>query len=218
MFDLGLICKEVDAESITVIPLRPQLRHPWMKKEMVSAKTFRTVIERLVEAKEKLNVQFTTTIETEYSDNIFKDPVFGKRSSCAAGREGANLDYDSINNKFLVYGCSYSPASDLEAPHEIRDPFLAGQFDPDAINCFWEIWNNDNRWDIFRNLNLKSNTCKSCNELSKRCTGSCPIQNLDFSKIDIAYDVQSQLADQMKKTGEWYCYKKYALNKTQISI
>ena len=216
MFDLGLICKEVDAESITVIPLRPQLRHPWMKKEMVSAKTFRTVIERLVEAKEKLNVQFTTTIETEYSNNILKDPIFRKRSSCAAGREGTNLDYDFLNNRFIVYGCSYSPASDLEAPPEIRKPFLAGQFSSDEISFLGDIWNDDSRWELFRNLSLKSNACKSCNELSKRCTGSCPIQNLDFRKIDVNVDVQAQLVDQMKKTGEWYCYKKYALNRTLI--
>lgn len=208
MYELGQICKLVDAESITIIPLRPQVRDPGIKAEMVTAAEFRQVLDTLVEVKEALGIQFTTTIETDYKKMIYRDPVFTKQSSCAAGREGSNLDYDAARNEFLVYGCSYSPASDLLENPVVRRPFLAGTFSPENISSFWEIWREEDAWTLFRDLSLKSSSCQRCEYLQRhQCTGSCPIQNIDYAALDIDQDVLKQLKEHLRKTGEWYCYK-----------
>jgi MoaA/NifB/PqqE/SkfB family radical SAM enzyme len=209
MYDLGKICQSVGAESITVIPLRPQVRDDAAKELMVTAGEFKQVIEDLVEAKQKLGIRFTTTIETEYADKIYKDPVFRKRSSCAAGREGTNLDYDPRTNHFIVYGCSYSPATDLYADERIRKPFLGGSFPIDHVEDFLPIWLDDSAWTLFRDLSLKADDCLQCYYYhSHYCVGSCPIQNLDYSKINVNEDMLIQLKQQILKTTEWYCYKK----------
>jgi len=66
MYELGEICTSVDAESITVIPLRPQVREAGMKDHMATAREFRRVLEDLVGTKDKLGIRFTTTMETDY--------------------------------------------------------------------------------------------------------------------------------------------------------
>ncbi len=208
MYDLGEICKSVDAESITVIPLRPQVRNPSMLNDMVTAGEFKQVIEDLIEAKDKIGFNFTTTIETDYKEKFFSDPVFRKKSSCAAGREGTNLDYDAKNNQFLVYGCSYSPASDLNAAPELRKPFLAGAFPLDNIPMFLNIWRDESAWTLFRDLSIKSEDCRECEYLANhQCVGSCPIQNVDYDSLSVDGKVLEQLREQITHTGEWYCYK-----------
>ncbi len=209
MYELGEITKYLDAESITVIPLRPQVRDLRMKEDMVTAQEFKQVIEDLVMVKEKLGVKVTTTMETDYKNKIYADPVFRKRSSCAAGREGTNLDYDAKKNEFVVYGCSYSPAVDLMADAKIRKPFLAGTFPANKPEEFLDLWRNDSLWTIFRDLNIKSKDCKSCGYFSKhQCVGSCPIQNVDYGSLQVGKDVLEQLKEQIDHTSEWYCYKK----------
>jgi radical SAM protein with 4Fe4S-binding SPASM domain len=209
MWKLGKICQYVDAESITVIPLRPQVRDPGMVRHMVTAQEFKKVIQDLIQAQQELGVKFTTTLETDYAGKIYRDPVFRKRSSCAAGREGANLDYDADRKKFLVYGCAYSPACDLDARPEIREPFIAGEFSVDDPGRFLDIWRDESAWTIFRDLSLKSDDCRDCKYYADHtCTGSCQIQNLDFSRIRADADVLAQLRDQIARTGEWYCYQK----------
>ncbi|MBU0461210.1 MAG: radical SAM protein [Nanoarchaeota archaeon] len=211
MFELAEITRSIGAESITIIPLRPQLREQTMKNEMITGEEFKGVIKSLIQAKKKFGIQFTTTIETDYKKDIRCDPIFRKKSSCAAGREGTNLDYDAKRDEFLVYGCSYSPASDLNANMTIRKPFLAGMFSPDNVSAFLDIWKDESAWTIFRDLSLKSNDCKDCSYLKNHlCGGSCPIQNVDYSTIVADKDVLGQLRDQIMHTGEWYCYKKIA--------
>ncbi len=208
MFELAGICKSLDAESITVIPLRPQVRSAGMVGDMVTAAEFKTVIEDLVAAKHRLGIQFTTTIETEHAGDVLPDPVFRKRWACAAGREGANLDYDAATGRFLVYGCAYSPAVDSTVPDKIRAPFLAGEFALDNPVGFLDIWRDDAAWTIFRDLSLKWDACHDCNwYLSHRCVGSCPIQNLDYSKINAEDNVLAQLRHRISRTSEWYCYR-----------
>ncbi len=206
--ELGQICKRVDAESITIIPLRPQVRDPQIKEEMVTAAEFKQVLDRLVAAQEKYGIHFTTTIETDYKNKIYSDPVFRKRSSCAAGREGTNLDYDAARNEFIVYGCSYSPASDLLEDPNIRGPFLAGAFAPGNVAAFMDIWWNEDAWTLYRDLSLKPESCRSCEYLRRhQCTGSCPIQNIDYSALDASAEVLEQLKKRIAQTGEWYCYQ-----------
>lgn len=209
MRDLCGMCKSLDAESITVIPLRPQVRDPRILARMVSAAEFRQAIEDLIAASEDLGVQFTTTLETDYGAKILHDPVFRKRSSCAAGREGTNLDYDSIKGEFVLYGCSYSPAVDFGADAAIRKPFVAGTFSEDQPEQFMDIWRDDSRWTLFRDLSVKSQDCLECSYFAEhKCVGSCPIQNVDFGAIDSDENVLEQMKRQIAMTGEWYCYKK----------
>jgi MoaA/NifB/PqqE/SkfB family radical SAM enzyme len=209
MYGLGELTKSLGAESITVIPLRPQVRDPKVKYDMVTAEEFREVIEDLVRAKEELGIRVTTTIETDYKKQIYADPVFRKRSSCAAGREGTNLDYDAERGEFVVYGCSYSPAVDLRADPKVRKPFLAGTFPIQDVSRFLDIWRDESAWTIFRDLSLKSEDCNACEYFTKhQCVGSCPIQNLDYSSLDVSRDMLAQLREQIHHTSEWYCYKK----------
>jgi len=209
IYELGELTKSLGAESITVIPLRPQVRDPRVKYNMVTAKEFLKVIEDLVKAKEKLGINVTTTIETDYKKQIYSDPIFRKRSSCAAGREGTNLDYDAEKQEFVVYGCSYSPAVDLRADANLRRPFLAGTFPIRDVPRFLDIWRNESAWTIFRDLSLKSDDCFGCEYFAEhKCVGSCPIQNVDYSLIKADADVLDQLRTQIQKNSEWYCYKK----------
>jgi len=209
MYELGELTKSLGAESITVIPLRPQVRDPRVKYDMVTAEEFREVIENLVRTKEELGIRVTTTIETDYKKKIYADPVFRKRSSCAAGREGTNLDYDAERQEFVVYGCSYSLAVDLKADPKLRKPFLAGTFPIQNVSRFLDIWRDESAWTIFRDLSLKSEDCTGCEYFTKhQCVGSCPIQNLDYSSLDVSGDMLAQLREQIQHTSEWYCYKK----------
>jgi MoaA/NifB/PqqE/SkfB family radical SAM enzyme len=208
MMELGEICASVQAESITIIPLRPQVRDPHITSRMVTAQQFKYVIEDLIRAKEKFNVPFTTTMETSYKNEIYRDPIVRKRSSCAAGREATNLDYDAAKKEFVVYACSYSPASDLTAPIALRRPFLAGTFTSANVDSFLKIWRDEQVWKIYRDLSIRSRECKGCLYFKNhQCTGSCPIQNIDYSSIDVNRDVLQQLKEQIIHTGEWYCYQ-----------
>jgi MoaA/NifB/PqqE/SkfB family radical SAM enzyme len=211
MWHLGEVCRQIGAESITIIPLRPQVRDRDIASSMVSADEFRKVIETMVEVRAALGVKFTTTIETDFKDQIEKDPVFTKRSSCAAGREGTNLDYHDVTRTFQVYGCSYSPASDFSAPPEIRRPFLAGTFGLEEPERLLSIWRDEQCWTIYRDVSMKSEACRSCHYLENhRCTGSCPIQNIDYGSLQLDADVLAQLRRQISETAEWYCYKRLA--------
>jgi radical SAM protein with 4Fe4S-binding SPASM domain len=147
-------------------------------------------------------------METDYKQKIFRDSIVRKHSSCAAGREATNLDYDASRKEFILYACSYSPASDLQADPALRKPFLAGSFSPDHIERLSDIWNAEDPWRIYRDLSIRSHSCAACRYLrSHQCTGSCPIQNIDYSQIDVSQDVLSQLKEQIRRTGEWYCYQ-----------
>ncbi len=208
VYDLGHICKEVQAESITVIPLRPQVRDPNIISNMVKGYEFKGVIEDLIRATNDFGIKFTTTMETDYKDKIFKDPIVRKRSSCAAGREATNLDYNAATGEFQVYACSYSPASDLKALEALRKPFLAGTFKKENVSEFLNIWRNENAWKLFRELTIRSEGCLKCDYLARhQCTGSCAIQNIDISKIEVSKDVLDQLTKQIRGTSEWYCYQ-----------
>lgn len=205
--NLAMLTKELNAENITIIPLRPQVRNLEALKAMPTAAEFKQAIIDMVACKEKYGINFTTTLETEYKDKIQKDKIFNKKSSCAAGREGTNLDFDFERKKLFVYACSYCPATDLDELNKIREPFVAGEFGYNDIEKFFDIWETDSNWSLFRRLDIKHYKCKTCSEWRVRCSGSCPIQNIDYDTIDLASDVKNQLIEQNKKNTEWYCYK-----------
>ena len=207
--DLAETAREVDAESITVIPLRPQLRDPAMQDEMITAREFRQVLEQIVRVMDETGVRMTTTLATDYESAIYQDPIVRKRGACAAGREATNLDYDAARGVFVVYGCSYSPAPDLDAPPAIRQPFLAGEFPPHRVDPFLSIWRDDSGWAIYRDAVFKATDCHRCPYYQRhQCVGSCPIQNVDYSSLDADTDVLDQLRHQLSQTAEWYCYQR----------
>ena len=207
--DLAEAARVVDAESVTVIPLRPQLRDPAIQADMITASEFRRVLEQISRVTRELGVRMTTTLATDYEAAIYQDPIVRKRGACAAGREATNLDYDADRECFIVYGCSYSPASDLEAPRAIRRPFLAGEFARHQIDDFLKIWQDDTAWAIYRDPGFKAAECRACTYFQQQqCVGSCPIQNVDYSMLDSDADVLDQLKRQLSQTAEWYCYQR----------
>ncbi len=209
---LAILADSLNTESITLIPLRPQVRVPAIKNQMLTADEFKSVLDNVSLLKQKYRVRFSTTIETDYKKILKTDSVFRKYSSCAAGREGLNIDYDYQKNRFFVYGCSYSPASDPDADPILREPFIAGGIDIERIDDFEKLWEDDNSWTIYRNLEFKAVECRNCTYWEKHlCTGACPIQNIDYEKLDLSIPLKEQLREQLSKTSEWYCYKRLGL-------
>ena len=210
IFALGKLGKDLQVESITAIPLRPQVRKEKIKDQMLTSLDFKEAIQDMLITQEKLGVRFTTTLETQYKNKIHPDPIFRKKFSCAAGREGTNLDYNATTEEFVVYACAYSPAVDFDLMEEIRRPFVAGKFKINELEKFKEIWDNEQAWEIYRNLETKYYECQSCQYYKDNsCTGSCPIQNIDFNSFNIKTDMLMQLKDKLAKTAEWYCYKNF---------
>jgi MoaA/NifB/PqqE/SkfB family radical SAM enzyme len=198
----------VGAESVTVIPLRPQLRDPALRADMITAGEFRGVLAQIAAVTRELGVRMTTTLATDYEASIHPDPLVRKRSACAAGREATNLDYDACRGVFLVYGCSYSPAPDLQAPAAVRRPFLAGEFAPGREEEFFRIWRDDGAWAIYREPAFKAAVCQACSYyLNQQCVGSCPIQNVDYASLKADQNILDQLRCQLSQTAEWYCYQ-----------
>jgi MoaA/NifB/PqqE/SkfB family radical SAM enzyme len=209
IFELCRVERELGAESLTIIPLRPQVRDSEVIGEMVTASQFRWAVEEMVRAQRELGVKVTTTIETDFAAQFHRDLVFRKRAACAAGREATNLDYDAAAGRFQVYGCSYSPAADLSAAPAIRRPFLAGTFPTDRPADLLSIWRDDQSWQIFREDAFKAAECLDCEYLTRhQCVGSCPIQNVDYPSIDVSDDVLEQIRTQLGRTAEWYCYQR----------
>lgn len=206
---LAETARRVGAESVTVIPLRPQLRDPALRAEMITAPEFRGVLEQIARVRRELGIRMTTTLATDLEASMHPDPLVRKRAACAAGREATNLDFDARRGVFLVYGCSYSPASDLHAPSALRRPFLAGEFAPDRVEDFFRIWRNDAAWALYREPAFKADACLDCAYYRElRCVGSCPIQNVDYATLDADAEVLGQLRDQLARTAEWYCYQR----------
>jgi len=209
--DLAEIAGSVGADSITIIPLRPQVRNPAILADMINAQEFKNVLEQIVRVSEATGVRMSTTLATDLEGHLLQDPIVRKRAACAAGREATNLDFDPTTNKFIVYGCSYSPASDPGADPSLRRPFLAGEFSPDQPQDFLRIWQNDAAWAIYRQPIFKSSACHACDYYRRQqCVGSCPIQNIDYSAITAGEDVLARLRLQLSQTAEWYCYQHVA--------
>jgi MoaA/NifB/PqqE/SkfB family radical SAM enzyme len=201
--------RSLGVESITFIPLRPRTRLQHMRSQMLSAAEFGASVKEIADSGRSYGLKVTTTIETDFADCIARDPVVRKRRACAAGREATNLEFDSSTGELLVYGCSYSPAVDPGAPSAVREQFLAGRFPLDRMSEFEAIWRADARWTVFRDPEYRSVECEGCDHLERgHCVGSCPIQNVDFSKLPDDRLLQANLREELRRTAEWYCYRR----------
>ncbi len=205
---MAKLTQQFNAESVVLIPLRAQVRTKAYLDNMLSGQEFCQAIQQMVTYKEKYGINFSTTVKHYARKHIVMDELFTKTSSCAAGREGTNIDFDASKRIFRLYGCSYCPASDPKVPEALRAPFTAGEAAYDDLDSIERIWNDDNRWAIFRDLSHKADDCRSCEYFPGYCEGSCPTLNFDISQLDLNKNVATQLKQQLRKNGEWYCYKK----------
>jgi MoaA/NifB/PqqE/SkfB family radical SAM enzyme len=201
--------RSLGVESITFIPLRPRTRSQHMRAQMLSAAEFGQSVREISDCGRSYGLKVTTTIETDFADGIARDPIVRKRRACAAGREATNLEFESSTGELLVYGCSYSPAVDPGASPSVRGQFLAGRFSLDRMSDFHAIWRDDAHWTVFRDSTYRSAECEGCEHFELgHCVGSCPIQNVDFSKLPDDRLLQASLREALRRTAEWYCYRR----------
>ncbi len=168
---LAEIADRYNVESLNCIPLRPVTRDPGALELQLTALEFKEFIQGLSRLREEHRTDFVTTLDLRQTGS--HDRIYFKERSCAAGREGA-----VISPYGEIYGCSYSLASDPNAPKEQREKFVAGNLLEEE---FLKIWNQSERWAIYRDLDrYKHGKCKTCDYyIGQRCIGNCPIMDKD---------------------------------------
>ena len=166
---LAELCERFHIESLNCIPLRPVTNDSKILKLQIVPVEFREFIQGLNRLRQKYQTDFVTTLDLRHTS--LHDRIYCKDRSCAAGREGA-----VISPYGEIYGCSYSLASVPDAPKEKREKYVAGNVLDDD---FLTIWNQSERWTIFRDLErYKHKKCKTCEYyITRRCIGNCPIMD-----------------------------------------
>ncbi len=168
---LARLADRFNVDSLNCIPLRPVTNDPAALDLQLTPGDFKTFIQGLNRLREEHQTDFVTTLDLRHTHE--HDRIYFKDRSCAAGREGA-----VISPYGEIYGCSYSLASDPNAPQEKRQKFVAGNLREEE---FLKIWNQSEQWAIYRDLDrYKHEKCKTCDYyISKRCIGNCPIMDKD---------------------------------------
>ena len=168
---LANLCDNFKIESLNLIPLRPYGRFSvFLSDQMLTRYEFYSMIRKINELKSSHKVKFITTINLLEKGNLQKqDRIVRKERACAAGIEATVISPDGY-----VYGCSYSPASNIESEDkEGKSIFIAGNLFQTPIK---EIWYDSSRWDVFRDLKkYKNEKCHGCKHYGNECVGSCPI-------------------------------------------
>ena len=164
---LAELCDKFSVESLNCIPLRPITNDLSTLNLQLNAVEFREFIKGLNRLRQEYKTDFVTTLDLRHTN--LHDRIFFKDRSCAAGREGA-----VISPYGEIYGCSYSLASIPNAPKDKREKYVAGNLLEEE---FLKIWNQSERWAIYRDLNkYKNEKCKKCDYYeTRRCIGNCPI-------------------------------------------
>lgn len=171
------LCEQLEIESLNCIPLRPLTNDPRILDLQLKPTEFKEFIEGLNRLRYEYSVDLITTLDLRLTTE--QDRLYIKDRSCAAGREGC-----VISPFGEVYGCSYSPASIPDYPDEHRKKYVAGDL---TQNGFLNIWNQSERWEIYRDLDTyKNEKCKACIYYRDRmCIGNCPIMvNNDPAAFD----------------------------------
>ena len=168
---LAEIADRFNVESINCIPLRPVTNDSAVLDLQLTAVEFREFIRGLNRLREEHQTDFVTTLDLRHTGE--HDRIYFKERSCAAGREGA-----VISPYGEIYGCSYSLASDPNAPADKRRKFIAGNL---LEEDFLDVWNQSERWAIYRDLDkYKHEKCRKCKYyIEKRCIGNCLIMDKD---------------------------------------
>jgi MoaA/NifB/PqqE/SkfB family radical SAM enzyme len=204
--ELVKMADEIAAESLTFLPLRPRLSNPELLTEVLSAQEYRELMHHARHCyrpnNSTLNLPNSIT-EIPLDEDTFA--AFKKRKVCAAGRERLNFSFDAARQKITTFACSFSPVMDETADARIRAPFIAGEFQYDQIELLKGIWQDDERWDIFRDNALKPQACSSCTSFGKSCGGSgfCHIQNHKYLQLDTKDNVKQQLRAQTATLPDW---------------
>lgn len=193
------IAAKYSVSSINLIPMRPYGRSlTQMENELLTKKDFYNFIHEINRLRKIYpQIIFSTTIDLLDPDQVTShDFIVQKKKTCAAGIEAC-----VIGPQGHVYGCSYSPASFPEIADELgKKYFIAGNIRENSLK---EIWRDDARWQVFRNLNMfKNEKCKKCLHYTVRCSGSCQI--MSYYQMD-----KSKNATE-KSLGEYldpYCFE-----------
>jgi radical SAM protein with 4Fe4S-binding SPASM domain len=166
---LAEIADRFNVESLNCIPLRPVTNDPSALGLQLKPVEFREFIQGLNRLRQEHKTDFVTTLDLRHTNE--HDRIYFKDRSCAAGREGA-----VISPYGEIYGCSYSLASDPNAPKDKREKFVAGNL---LEKNFLEVWNQTDMWAIYRDLEkYKHEKCKRCDYYrERRCIGNCPIMD-----------------------------------------
>lgn len=166
---LAELCDRFNIESLNCIPLRPVTNDPSILGLQLTPVEFREFIQGLNRLRQEHKTDFVTTLDLRHTN--LHDRIYFKDRSCAAGREGA-----VISPYGEIYGCSYSLASIPDAQKDKREKYVAGNL---LEEDFLEVWNQSERWAIFRDLDkYKNEICKKCDYyMAKKCIGNCPIMD-----------------------------------------
>lgn len=115
------------------------------------------------------------------------------------------MSFDENTNEILVYGCSFSPAIDIGVDPSIREAFIAGRCGYDDVSKIKDIWEDDSRWEIYRDRSLKPSQCSSCSSFGKTCagTGYCHIQNHKYGQLSVQENIIEQIKTQMTELPNW---------------
>lgn len=115
------------------------------------------------------------------------------------------MSFDEKTNEILVYGCSFSPAIDIGVDPKIREAFIGGRCKYDDVSNIKNIWEDDSRWEIYRDRSLKPSECSSCQSFGKTCagTGYCHIQNHKYGQLSTQRDIIQQIKTQMTELPTW---------------
>ena len=192
LLPLAETCCKLGVESLNCIPLRPFTKDPSALERQLTKEEFGVFISGLENLRSEYPaLHFVTTLDLKPTDS--HDRVYKKEKSCAAGREGC-----VISPYGEVYGCSYSPASSLDADDPRRSLFVAGSV---MERDFMDIWNDSARWAVYRDLErYKNERCKQCGYYREnRCIGNCPVMVKGapdafdpYCYVDAAYSAPSE--------------------------
>lgn len=203
--ELVRFADEISAESLTFLPLRPRLSNPELLPEVLSAEDFKEVIynaTRSYTSDKKIGSPTPKNI-IQQDENTFA--VFKNRPVCYAGRERIDMSFDAENNEIMIIGCSFSPALDKSVDSKIREAFISGRFDYDNIDKIKQIWEDNSKWNIFRDRSLKQSACTTCPSFGKSCagTGYCHIQNHKYAQLSLERNIEEQIKTQMLELPSW---------------
>ncbi len=127
--------------------------------------------------KREFKIHFVTTLDLEPVSR--NDRIYFKHQSCASWTRGRS----NLTNWRYVRLLIFSSFPIRIVLLHLRKKYVAGNL---IQEDFLEIWNDGERWAIYRDLErYKNETCKKCDYYkSGRCIGNCPIMRKNPAAFD----------------------------------